>query len=142
MNALRTNQTLRLALVVAMLLGWVVLSQRCALGQLLKAQQAAAVQHGCCAKSQPQPAEAPQKGGPGAECCQALHALVPDGAKLPDASITASAPLPREWMFAALETMASARTATTCAGPPPDVPGFVELVLHRSLRAQAPPLLA
>ncbi len=137
---LRTNHIFRISLIVAMLLGWLALSQRCALGQMLKAKQAAAVQHECCEKNRPQPDRAPVDGRK-AGCCQALSVLVPDGVKAPGASITESLPLPVAWIVAAMELRPTGCVSESKADPPPNLLGFTELVLHRSLRSHAPPIL-
>lgn len=125
-----------------MLLGWVVLSQRCVLGQMLKAAQSAAVQHECCKKDSQPPVNAPANGSPSAECCQALTVLLPDAAKLPVAALTEGVWLPFEWMLTLLPPPTTERAPLFDTGPPPDHLGFVELVLHRSLRSHAPPVLA
>ena len=80
-------------------------------------------------------------GKPGMQCCKSLHALVPDGANLPVASLLEILALPVAWpVFAiALPELDAAAPAT---GPPPDVPSFAEMVLHRSLHSHAPPFLA
>lgn len=142
LNSIRTNHTFRTLLIVAMLFGWLGLSQRCALGQMLKTAQTAAVQHECCKRDSQQPLKAPTDGSRGAECCQALSVLVPDGAKLPLTPLTESVCLAFEGIFAALQPRSVESTAVFDTGPPPDVPAFAELVLHRSLRSLAPPLLS
>jgi len=141
LNSLRTHHAFRISLIVAMLLGWFVFSQRCALGQMLKAKQAAAVQHGCCAKSGAQSGQPPADGR-SEECCQALSVLVPDGAKAPEATIADGFPLRVGWVIAALELRPAADVAGAAASPPPDLLSFTELVLHRSLRSHAPPVRA
>jgi len=109
-NSLRTYHAFRISLIVAMLVGWFALSQRCALGQMLKARQAAAVQHECCEKGASQSGQLPGDGR-SAECCQTLSVIVPDGAKAPDISITESLPLPVEWIVAALDLRATKNPA-------------------------------
>ena len=142
LNSIRNNQTLRISLIVAMLLGWVVLSQRCVLGQMLKAAQTAAVQHECCKRGSQPPVNAPTDRSPRAECCQALKVLLPDAAKLPLAAPTEGVWLSFEWMLTLLPPLTTERALLSDTGPPPDQPGFVELVLHRSLRSHAPPVPA
>jgi hypothetical protein len=137
LNFIRANRSLSTTLVLTMLLAWMALSQRCAMGQMLfKAKQAAAVQHACCEKSNPKPVD-----GGRAECCQALSVLVPDGVKLPATASEDYLPVPCEWILAALESLAAGGSFAPDTGPPPDQLSFVELVLHRSLRAHAPPVL-
>ena len=141
LNLLRTHHAFRISLVVAMLCGWFALSQRCALGQMLKAKQAAAVQHECCAKGGSEPGQLPTDGR-SAECCQDLSVVLPAAAKLPDISITESLLLPVEWIVAALDLRATENPVAAGMSPPPEALAFTELVLHRSLRSHAPPVFA
>jgi hypothetical protein len=142
LNSIRTNTALRISLIVAMLLGWVVLSQRCVLGQMLRAAQTAAVQHECCMTNGPQPANAPADGSRSPECCRALTVLLPDAAKLPTVALTESLSFPLEWLLIVLPPRTPVCAVGFDTSPPPDRRGFVELVLHRSLRSHAPPVLA
>lgn len=137
LNTIRTSRALRTILVLATMLGWGMLSQRCALGQLLTAKQAAAAQHSCCQKSQPQPSQAPRT----AECCKTLNVLVPDSARLPAELDSAQLLLPAEWSLV-LHLALPEQSAAPTASPPPDVPAFTELVLQRSLLSHAPPQAA
>jgi|GEM_PF-1423449 len=141
LNSLRSLHTVRISLIVAMLLGWFAFSQRCALGQMLRAQQAAAVQHECCEKGGSHSGQLPVDGRT-AECCHALNVLVPDGAKVPDASITQSLLRPLEWIVAALDLPATGNPLAAGTSPPSEARAFTELVLHRSLRSHAPPVRA
>ncbi len=80
-------------------------------------------------------------GKPGMQCCKSLHVLVPADAKLPLASSLEILALPvASPVFAVALT--EMRVAAPATGPPPDVPTFTELVLHRSLRSHAPPFRA
>ncbi len=124
-----------------MLVGWFALSQRCALGQMLKAKQAAAVQHECCEKGGSHSGRMPTDGR-SAECCQELSVVVPDGAKALDTSITENLLLPVEWIVAALDSRATGNPVVAGTSPPTEALAFTELVLHRSLRSHAPPVLA
>ena len=141
LNSLRTHHTLRSLLIVAILLGWLAFSQRCALAQMLKAKQAAAVQHECCEKGGSQSGQVPGDGR-SAECCQELSVVMPDAAKVPDTAITESLLLPVEWIVAALDLRATGNLVAAGTSPPPELLAFTELVLHRSLRSHAPPVLA
>ena len=120
------------------LLGWFVLSNHCALGRMASRTEA----HGCCHQGASQPAKAPMDGQPGMQCCKALSALLPDAAKLPAASSLEADVLPVAWLVVALLALPEPAVATPSHGPPPDVPAFAELVLHRSLRSHAPPFRA
>ncbi len=142
LNAFRNNHSLRIVAVVVTLLGWFVLSNHCALGRLApgvvaKKEKTA---HECCHNGSSQPAKKPADGKEGMQCCKSLHALVPVDAKLPVAFSVEIFTLPVEWsILAAAPELSPAAPAT---GPPPDVPAFAELVLHRSLHSHAPPFLA
>ncbi len=137
LNSIRSNRALRTILVIATMLGWGLLSQRCAFGQLLAAKQAAVAQHECCQKSQPQPSETPRT----AECCKVLNVLLPDSAKLPAELDSTQLLLSAEW-FVVLHLTLPEQSTTPAAEPPPDVPAFTELVLQRSLLSHAPPQAA
>ena len=134
----------RLLLVAAMLLPWLVLSNHCALAEMLavKTVPASTEEHGCC-NHHPAPAKDEKPCPPIQQgCCKSLTVIVPDGAKLPIAASLEVTALPVEWLVVlALALPAEISTAPE-TGPPPDVPGFAELVLHRSLRSHAPPLAA
>ena len=141
MNVIRTNRILRTAFVLVALLVWVTLSQRCALGQLLAAKQAARMQMDCCHTDSPEPEKGPADAPRSSECCKALHLLLPDGAKTPAISVTDSLPFPAELLLAVLQPILE-DSSQTGTGPPPDVPAFAEIVLNRSLLSHAPPALA
>ena len=144
LNFIRTNRAFRSLFVVAALLGWVALSQRCALWQLSKSRQvAAAAQHDCCHKDSPQPGKAPDQEPRKAECCMALNVLVPDcSTNLPDSPFADSLTVPVEWISVAIQSLSASTAIVLDTGPPPDVPAFTELVLQRSLHSHAPPFSA
>ena len=141
MKALRENRSLRIVAIIVTLAGWLVLSNHCALGRMAAGAVAKVTQtHECCHNGSSQPAKKPVDGKEGMQCCKSLHALVPTDAKLPVASSVEICALSVEWsILAAAPELSPAAPAT---GPPPDVPAFAELVLHRSLRSHAPPFLA
>jgi hypothetical protein len=140
LNAIRTNRTLRLVTLIVTFAGWFVLSNHCALGRMTPPPNKNEA-HGCCENGSSQPAEDPPDGKQGMECCKSLHAVLPADAKLPVSSSMESMALPVACMIfaASLPELCAAAPAT---GPPPDVPAFAELVLHRSLHSHAPPPLA
>ena len=140
LNAIRTNRPLRIAVVMATFIGWFVLSNHCALGRMAPRAEAQNA-HGCCHNGASQPVKEPADGGRGMECCKSLHALVPDGAKLPLAPLMEMLAPPVWWTAFAI-ALPELRAAAPATGPPPDVPAFTELVLHRSLRSHAPPFLS
>ena len=136
-----SNRALRIVTVVVALCGWLALSNRCALGRvLLKQAAAAAVEHSCCKTDAPQPGNAPKFPG-NAECCKALDVLILDGAKLPGATRADVPAVPIVCLLRSVAQSAESE-APRETGSPPDVPGFAELILHRSLRSHAPPAAA
>ena len=75
-------------------------------------------------------------------CCRTLTIVLADGAKLPAATALENVTLPVEWLVAFAIALPEEKRDALDTGPPPDVPGFVELVLHRSLHSHAPPSAA
>ena len=140
-NVIRTSRTLRTTCILVALLGWMALSQRCALWQLLQTKQAAEMQMSCCHASNPKQEKSPADAPRTPECCKALHVLVPDGAKTPANSVADCLPCPAKLLLAVLPPVVEDTTQTD-TGPPPDVPTFAEIVLNRSLLSHAPPALA
>ena len=64
-------------------------------------------------------------------------------AQVPEVYKRFTAPaLPVGWVVVPALALRGESSAAPDTGPPPDVPGFVELVLHRSLRSHAPPFAA
>jgi hypothetical protein len=131
----------RTALTVLTLLGWCVLSNHCALGRLATMLQAQAP-HSCCQTFSPGPDQPPPcPGAVQGACCQSLHALLPDafkGAQPATAPLLAILPA----LLPAARVIKPCPAVNPATGPPPRVSAFTELVLHRSLRANAPPRLA
>ncbi len=140
MNVLRTNRALRIVAVIATFIGWMVLSNHCALGGI-GSRAAAQKSHGCCHNGASQPAKEPAHGGRSTECCKSLHAVIPGATKLADA--------PPPFVIGAFVAWVLVRDAQpqVVVVPfgdtgPPRAESFSELVLHRSLRSHAPPFLA
>lgn len=121
------------------LVGWIVLSNHCALGGMAT-QSVVQKAHGCCHSGASLPPKEPADTG-SMECCKSLHAVVPDGAKpgdLPPPFVVGSF---MAWML--IHDARIEAPTVLCAGTgPPRVATFSELVLHRSLRSHAPPFLA
>ncbi len=124
---------------MATFVGWFVLSNHCALG--IGSRGAAQKAHGCCHNGTSQPVKEPTDRQGMMGCCKSLHAVMPDGAKLTD--------LPPPFMVGAFVAWVLIRDAQpqVVVVPfgdtgPPRAESFSELVLHRSLRAHAPPFLA
>ena len=143
-NAVRTNFALRIATVTLAFFAWLVLSNHCALAEMLAVKTApvSTEDRGCC-NHHPAPAQ-DQKPRPPMqqECCKSLTVVMPCDAKLPVASWLEIVAPPVEWLSVVILTLPLASSAAPETGPPPDVPGFTELVLHRSLRSHAPPSAA
>ena len=144
MNAIRTNRFLRIVAVMAAFIGWLVLSNHCALAEMLpvKTTPVSKEERGCC-NHHPAPAKDEKPRPPiRQECCNSLTVVLQDGAKLPAAAFLEAVALPVEWLVVLTLALPVECSAAPETGPPPDVPGFVELVLHRSLRSHAPPFAA
>ena len=141
LNPIRTYRILRTVIVTMTLAGWFVLSNHCALGRMAQTPQVKK-EHACCHNGDSKPAKEPAEGKQGVQCCKSLSALMPDSVK--DAALT-----PPTFVVAVLGALFDLEAQTEKAvvlaidtGPPPRAASFSELVLHRSLRSHAPPLLA
>ena len=144
MNAVRTNFAFRVATVTVAFFAWLVLSNHCALAEMLAVRTApvSAEKSGCC-NHHPTPAKDGKPCPPLQQgCCKSLTIVVPDGVKLPTATALEIVSLPVEWLLAFTIALPEEKRDALDTGPPPDVPGFIELVLHRSLRSHAPPFAA
>ena len=142
MNAVRANFALRVATVIVAFFAWLVISNHCALAEMLAVKTApvSTEERGCC-NHHPAPAKDEKPCPPIQQgCCKSLSVVVPDGAKLP-VSLEVVA-LPVKWLVVFTLALPKEHRAAPDTGPPPDVPNFVELVLHRSLRSHAPPFAA
>jgi hypothetical protein len=143
-KAIRANFALRTAVAVLVFLGFVVLSNHCALSEMLArhTETKQETDSGCCHKSSAPPKEQPLCPQLPSGCCKTLKVTMPDGAKVPGEPVTAMVPMIAEWLETLILPLTDKDPIAPGTGPPPDVPGFVELVLHRSLRAHAPPFAA
>jgi hypothetical protein len=119
----------RATVALAMMFAWIVISNHCALTQLVAKSQPS-----CCHP-------APAKDAMPMKCCKALHATVPDNAPTTDAAFHAEL-----FVFACLSVFSPERALTVNAAMPsrpPDRPvGFPDLVLGESLRSHAPPFVS
>jgi len=137
-NFIRTNFALRGVTAIAAVIGWLVLSNHCALAEIFVMKTAPAKESGCC-NHHPAPAKDEKPWPPvQQECCKSLTVIVHDGAKLPMAPFLKVA-RPDAWLAVLPLSLPGKNHAASDTGPPPNIPGFVELVLHRSLRSHAPP---
>ena len=126
------------------LVGWLVLSNHCALASLtsnLLPQQ----DHRCCQSGtginpDRNAQENDDSSGKPMQCCKALQVATPDAAKLAPSSQTVLAVLPLMFavLFDASDSEAEAIAFET--GPPAEALAFAELVLQQCLLAHAPPL--
>lgn len=139
MHSIRTNSLIRSVIITVTLLGWFVLSNHCALGRMARAAQVQK-EHACCHNGQPKPDQAPSENS-GVQCCRSLHATVADPGKVQL--------WPPTFVMAVLDAVLSLRDQTSevlvqahDTGPPPRLATFSELVLHRSLRSHAPPVIS
>lgn len=139
---MRINQTVRILLIVLMLFGWFALSQRCALGQVFRGSERAALHQECCGMMSQLPEQTPANGSPSADCCRELSVLLPHVPQLSGAALADRVPLPFTWLLGWRSLDEVRDWLLLEPGPPPDHRGFVEMVLHRSLRSHAPPILA
>ena len=142
LNAIRSNQVFRIIAVTATILGWLLVSNHCALGLMANAHTLAE-EHQCCHNGNGAPKDPIPLGQSGPACCKGLNAVVSGAAEMSHLK-----PPLTPFLFAVawVATLQSVETAHTlsfvgCTGPP-RVASFSELVLHRSLRSHAPPFLA
>ena len=140
-NFLRRHRSARAFLAVLMLLGWFAATNHCALG-LMQKSAPGKVEHSKCCSGKATPAKDGQQPDGARECCKSIQA-----APLPDGKVLAKCDTLHfaVQVFALLTGLgdeAAALVALCDHGPPPRAASFSELVLHRSLRAHAPPSLA
>ena len=95
-TAVRTNVALRVTTVTVAFFAGLVLSNHCALAEMLavKTVPLSTAERGCCSHhSSPAGDEKPTPTMP-QECCTSLTVVVPDGAKLPGAPLLEIVVLP------------------------------------------------
>ena len=133
-KAIRANAAVRGLVVILTMLGWVVLSNHCALS--LMANRVTATEHSCCQKTAPKP----QQDQVPMECCKTLSAVVPDAG-------TASVPPGWPMFLTFAETLfifvsRSEEPVALTHSPPERTVSFPELILQQSLLSHAPPALS
>ena len=137
-KAFRANTRVRIAVVIATLLSWVVLFNHCALGGMNRSPSA----HQCCGKSAPAQNDGNHDGGRVMECCKTIRATVADGhfaVQAPESPF----PLPAEFSSASEILRGANIPLVPLATGPPDSGGFFTTVLLKhSLPALAPPIAA
>ena len=139
----RQHPGIRAVIVGLMLVAWFIATNHCALG-LMRESPVAAAEHANCCNGKQDPANDEQAPGGTVECCKAIHAMTPPDGKVMlryDAAFFvihafAFSTAPGE------EAAPPERSAAFREHGPPFAASFSELVLHRSLRAHAPPLTA
>lgn len=141
MKTIRSQHFTRVLVGILTLLGWIALSNHCALAGVLsktpKGGHAA-----CCQKNPQSPTEkAPCPQLPQG-CCKTLNVVTPDGAKLPDKAQADIVKAPLDLQSSVVILPSVKIYAAPETGPPPDSPTFAELVLQRSLHSHAPPFAA
>ena len=144
MNAVRTHFALRVATVTVAIFAWLVLSNHCALAEMLSVKTApVSTDDSDCCHHHPAPPN-DEKPCPPIQpgCCKSLTVVVPNAEKVPVASLLEFVAPPVAWLIVLNLALPEENRVAPDTGPPPDVPGFVELVLHRSLRSHAPPFAA
>ena len=142
MKTIRSQHFTRVLVGVLTLLGWVVLSNHCALAGMLSDMRQAVHKAGesaCCQKKSSAPEDKlPCQQMPHG-CCKTLNVVTPDGAKLPDKAQADIVKVPLDLPSTVFLSFPPVISAAPETGPPPDSPTFAELVLQRSLHSHAPP---
>jgi hypothetical protein len=139
----RQHSGIRAVIVAFMLVAWFIATNHCALGLMRKSPVATAEHANCCSGKQ-DPANNEKAPGGTVECCKAIHAMTPPDGKVMTRFDAA---------FFVIHALAYSTARGDEAAPPepvaafrehgpPVAASFSELVLHRSLRAHAPPVIA
>jgi hypothetical protein len=133
------KSSVRGAIVVVAICSWFTISNHCAFAAL--ATTTDSVQTGCPFHSKPAKQE---KQSTGAQCCKILRAVASVPTKSwarDDAKFSATNNYWGEFELATACSQATPAPVPLGTGPP-DAHSFAELILQRSLRANAPPSLA
>jgi hypothetical protein len=139
----RQHSGIRAVIVVLMLVAWFIATNHCALG-LMRKSPVATAEHASCCNGKQDPGNDEKAPGGTVECCKAIHAMTP-----PDGKIMVR----DDAAFVVIHAFAFSTAPGDEVAPPepvaafhehgpPFVASFSELVLHRSLRAHAPPVTA
>ena len=142
MSLPRHHSFSRAVIAVLMLFAWFIATNHCALGLMQKSAVANGAHASCC-NGKPSPAKDEPVPGGVRECCKAIHAI-----PLADGTV-----LVKDEAFSVVDALAFPAAADhrksvqeLLVAPhehgPPRAVSFAELVLHRSLRAHAPPFAA
>jgi hypothetical protein len=135
-KSLRASSLTRLTVVAVMLLSWLVITNHCALGQMMRATAAHA--H-CHAAKNDDGKRAPSDGV--RECCRAIKASL---AGQKECGFDASQFQLHVYAIVGLMSASAVKPAPSIFldHGPPRAESFAEIVLQRSLPSHAPPVLA
>jgi hypothetical protein len=133
----------RAVIATLMLFAWFIATNHCALG-LMRKSPITTAEHASCCNGKQDPANDEQAPGGTVECCKAIHAMTP-----PDGKVMVR----YDAAFFVIHALAFSTAPGDEAAPPeplaafhehgpPFAASFSKLVLHRSLRAHAPPVIA
>ena len=133
-KAIRANAAVRGLVVILTILGWVVLSNHCALS--LMVNRVDATEHSCCQKTAPknQQDQVPM------ECCKTLSAVVADAGTVNVPPIWPMFLTFAETLF--IFVSASEEPVAPTPSPPERTVSLPELILQQSLLSHAPPALS
>lgn len=137
---IRASFWIRVFVVMVTMMGWVVLSNHCALGVM--ADRSQGVAQSCCAKTQSSSHPAPTKCPPVMECCKTMRAVVPDVVHVNQPAVWAVVLTFAETLFLFPTPPDDSAPAFADSGPPDRASTFSELVLQQSLLSHAPPVSA
>ena len=129
----------RVFVVVVTMMGWVVLSNHCALGAMVVRSHADA--QSCCAKTRSSGHQEPTQCPSAMECCKTMRAVVPDVVHVNQPSVWAVVLTFAETLFLFPTPAEDSAPAFADSGPPERASTFSELVLQQSLLSHAPPLI-
>ena len=139
-KAIRASFWVRVFVVVVTMMGWVVLSNHCALGGMANRLHGGA--HSCCAKTESTSHQAPTKCPPVMECCKTMRAVVPDVVQVNQPAVWAVVLTFAEALFLFPTPPVDSASAFADSGLPDRASTFSELVLQQSLLSHAPPVSA
>lgn len=123
------------------LAGWFFLSNHCAFGRMAQANRAK-MEHACCLSGDAHQHHEPADSQRTTECCKALHAITAGEAKAPLTPPALIFVAALAATFIEPEKAVAKEVLALDSGPPREAASFSELVLQRSLRSHAPPLVA
>jgi hypothetical protein len=128
------------AIVLMTIAAWFIISNHCALGVVLSANNSAS-EHANCHQSQPAPEE--KSGDEQLPCCKVLRATIGNGFDSIgiNAQFWQEFPYTEHAILVSRDLLLASVPSTELDTGPPFAPSFVELILQRSLLSHAPPAL-